>query len=541
MLKEWRILLLLFVIGVSFMALGPGYEQRQDDVRLTFTGLQDNLGTEFTGGTRLLLSIESNKTGPELKTLAEEIQGVLRIRANGIPQIRDPTITVVNIDGWKIRLEAATAGNNSAETIKELIAQEGQFEARMPIPVEGTRRFNLTQSYRFRNLEGTLDVDRYGNGEIEELNQTYEVGKRFELENAIFVYQNLTDGVAQVEVVGYSGQDIQEVLESTQRTQGRTTSFQVQLSSEATERFFQIAKNYEPGNPSRGGSQLVLESGEPAMLHYYLDGTLRDQLTVAAVFRTQKISDPSIQTSGNTSAESRREAQRLQSILKSGQLPAPVKVEAQSTLGSSLASEFMTVSILSIVLSLVAVGFLVLVRYRNPKIAIPLVLTGSSEVFILLGLWFSTFGELTLAAVAGIIAAVGTGVDDQIIITDESTDKIQSWTKRMKRAFFVIFTSAASTIGAMVPILSPGFAAMLVGASGLGLVGYTYYSRRTNPHYVAIGAFAVAVSFLIGPFAGQGAALVDIHGFATTTILGIMVGITITRPAYSTILEYIEK
>jgi preprotein translocase subunit SecD len=202
----------------------------------------------------------------------------------------------------------------------------------------------------------------------------------------------------------------------------------------------------------------------------------------------------------------------------------------------------MQASILSILGSLVAVGFLIYVRYRNPKLVVPIVFTGASEVLILMGLWFSTVATLSLSAVAGIIAAVGTGVDDQIIITDQSDrDTVKGWKQRMKTAFFVIFTSAASTIGAMTPILSPSFSTIMIGAAGVGLIGYNRYTRNSNPHYIAIGAAAIAISVFVSQLSLSAAALSEIHEFASTTIVGIMVGIAVTRPAYAKILEEIER
>lgn len=200
----------------------------------------------------------------------------------------------------------------------------------------------------------------------------------------------------------------------------------------------------------------------------------------------------------------------------------------------------MAASILSIIGALLAVGVLIFVRYRNPKLVAPIVLTGASEVFILLGLWFTSFATLSLSAIAGIIAAVGTGVDDQIIITDESDRKtVKDWKQRMKTAFFVIFTSAASTIGAMVPILSPRFSAIMVGAAGLGLIGYSQYKDSAGSHYIAVGAMALTVGAFATTFPLS--SLQQITEFATTTILGILVGITITRPAYSKVLEHMEN
>lgn len=202
----------------------------------------------------------------------------------------------------------------------------------------------------------------------------------------------------------------------------------------------------------------------------------------------------------------------------------------------------MSAAVISILASLVAVGGLIYLRYGDPRLVLPIVITGASEVYILLGIFFSTFITLDLASIAGIVAAVGTGVDDQIIITDESgRDKIRDWTKRLKRAFFVIFTSAASTIGAMMPIVSPSLSNLAIGAAGVGLIAYDLYTSKTKPHHLLLGALAVAVSAVAFTMNPSSFALQSVRGFAITTILGVMVGITITRPAYAKFLEYLEN
>ncbi|HIP75219.1 MAG TPA: preprotein translocase subunit SecD, partial [Thermococcus paralvinellae] len=103
--------------------------------------------------------------------------------------------------------------------------------------------------------------------------------------------------------------------------------------------------------------------------------------------------------------------------------------------------------------------------------------------------------NLDLPSIAGIIAAIGTGVDQQIVITDEllgrekreKITKRSSILKRMGRAFFVILASATTTV--------------------------------------------VAMSFLFKFFVG------GLRGFAFTTILGVLIGISITRPAYAEIAK----
>lgn len=274
----------------------------------------------------------------------------------------------------------------------------------------------------------------------------------------------------------------------------------------------------------------------------YVDGQQRSSLNMGSVFKQQVITQPSINGGGDSASDARAQMKELQAILQSGSLPSPINIDSVSTISSSLGGQFMSAAVLSIVASLVAVGGLIYLRYGNPRLVVPIVITGSSEVFILLGAFFSTFITLDLASIAGIIAAVGTGVDDQIIITDESgNDKIRDWKKRLKRAFFVIFTSAASTIGAMAPIVSPSISNMAIGAAGLGLIGYDFYTRRTKPHHILIGSMAVAVSAVAFTLNPSGFALQSIRGFAITTILGVLVGISITRPAYAKILEYLEK
>ena len=114
-----------------------------------------------------------------------------------------------------------------------------------------------------------------------------------------------------------------------------------------------------------------------------------------------------------------------------------------------------------------------------------------SEVVLLLGFAALVGWNIDLAAIAGVIIAVGTGVDDQIIITDETLKKEASqyggFAQRLKRAFFIIMAAYFTTAVAMLPLV----------------------------------------------FAGAGL----LKGFALTTIAGITIGVFITRPAYGSIIE----
>jgi preprotein translocase subunit SecD len=121
-----------------------------------------------------------------------------------------------------------------------------------------------------------------------------------------------------------------------------------------------------------------------------------------------------------------------------------------------------------------------------------MVVTALSEVFILLGFVSLVQYPLNLSHLAGFIAVIGTGVDDLIIIADEILQQGQVETgrvfqSRFRKAFWVIGAAAATTIVAMLPMV----------------------------------AFPLA----------------DLSGFAIITIVGVLIGVLVTRPAYGDILR----
>lgn len=538
LMKEWRIWVLVVALLGSTVALGPHYEEVDGDVTLA-TSIDDRKSIEFSGGSRILLGLQSNETGEDLKEQTDQIVRILQLRLSNAG-IADTNVRSIDLGGGTHKIQVQTGSSNTTQ-LKELISQQGSFEARMPIVIpEGTtKNFTIDEEYRFQYGDGTVTA-RNSTGVIGD----YSEGESFTVNENTFYYVNQTNQSARMEVVAYSGEDIIEVLTSQGRLSGSSGSyqwsFQIAIDSSAAERVQKIAKNYET-IITRGGSQLGLESGQAARLTYYVDGEESTSLTVAASFKRQVITQPSIQGGAETRSDAVNERNRLQAILQSGRLPVPVQIESVNQISSSLGDEFLYASGLSILAALIGVGGVVYLRYRDPRVVIPIVLTGASEIYILLGFWFTSFGTLSLSAIAGIIAAVGTGVDDQIIITDESgREKIASWSDRMKKAFFVIFTSAASTIGAMAPVVQPGLMSLMVGMAGAGLIGYSLYSRDASIHYVGIGAFALMIGVVTSTLEPSASALQSIHEFAWTTIWGIMIGILITRPAYAKTIEYIK-
>jgi preprotein translocase subunit SecD len=178
--------------------------------------------------------------------------------------------------------------------------------------------------------------------------------------------------------------------------------------------------------------------------------------------------------------------------MSAGSLPVNVQVVSSGQVPAEQGSMFKTVVIIAMILAQCAIGAIMFFRYREPRIILPMFLTSIFEVIILLGVAAFINWEIDLPSVAGIIAVIGTGIDQLIIITDEvmTTGKSPTTKKilqKLSAAFKIIVSSAATVVVAMIPLWYMGFGAL--------------------------------------------------KGFAITTILGVFIGILITRPAYGRIIS----
>lgn len=268
--------------------------------------------------------------------------------------------------------------------------------------------------------------------------------------------------------------------------------FRVDVSPESAKKHAELTKNLSVELVN--GNQYLSEK-----LELYLDDELVDSLYISADLKGQEATSFVIEGPGTGSTkeaainDALENMKRLQTVLITGSLPVKLDIAKMDVVSPTLGKEFLKSALLAILAAIAAVGVVVFVRYRKLKIALPIVLTGISEVIITLGVASAIRWNLDLAAIAAILAAVGTGVDDQIVITDEvlSGEKIYDWKERIKRAFFIIMAAYFTVVVAMLPLW----------AMGAGLL----------------------------------------KGFAIITIIGVSIGVFITRPAYAHIVEALLK
>jgi len=110
----------------------------------------------------------------------------------------------------------------------------------------------------------------------------------------------------------------------------------------------------------------------------------------------------------------------LQAILSTGSLPVRLEVVKTDSISPALGAGFIKNAVIAGIFAIIAVCAIIAIRYKEWRITIPIIITILSEVILILGFAALIGWRMDIAAIAAIIIAVGSGVDDQIIISDET-------------------------------------------------------------------------------------------------------------------------
>lgn len=267
-------------------------------------------------------------------------------------------------------------------------------------------------------------------------------------------------------------------------------AFTIYLSQEAAQRHADITSDISVD--FEGGGQYLTEN-----LTLVLDDTEVDALRISRNLQGQVTNQISIQGSGSglTQQEALAQAQanmnELQTILITGSLPYQLNIVKLDTISPTLGHQFSTLVLLAGGAAILSVGVIIFVRYRKVKLSLALLLTAFSELLIILGIASFIKWNLDLPSIAGILATIGTGVDQQIVILDEArSGKDGGVGRRIKRALFIVMTAYVTSLVSLMPL-----------------------------YWAGAGLF---------------------KGFAITSIIGITAGVFITRPAFADIVKKLE-
>jgi preprotein translocase subunit SecD len=247
---------------------------------------------------------------------------------------------------------------------------------------------------------------------------------------------------------------------------------------------------------------LGLDPANPGYLdkqiEFYVDDSLTTSLFISEGL--QGLETTQIQISGSGQGPDRESAfedaeqsmKQMQTILITGSLPYKLEIEKLDTISPLLGQKFTNLILLTALVALVAVALVIFLRYKNFKASLALLFTGFSEIIILLGIASAIKWNLDLPSIVGILVMIGTGVDQQIVILDESLSKrAGSMKEKLRWGLYIVMAAYFTTMFSLIPLWW----------AGAGLL----------------------------------------RGFMVTTLIGLTIGVLITRPAFADMLKILER
>lgn len=459
------------------------------ELRLNRLGISD-VSVRPWGESNIMVEVSGTSAEKEasvIKILQEQgvyearIDGVVAVKGSDIVRVDPPEVRQSSYEGinWNVPFTITKeAGQNFANVAKG----KGGYPVDMFLdrPANSVIIMNNNMYKSLTGLPSDLNISGIDvNVSIPEIENVFSIERRIGDDIKILTFTNSSEIPSLLK--NYVGDKERVIVLATENEVGRDIYNQIAAMGFKTER------------------EIMAENESQSAYFSRVVGLMNSPLLSENLATGEASATPSyvIQGVSATSEEAIKETSELKIILQSGALPVATEIVGKSFISPTLGSEFIKQVLIAGLAALLAVAAIVFIRYRKIYISLPIILISFSEIIIILGVASVIHWTIDLAAMAGIIAAIGTGVDHQIVITDESLmekgekRKRKSIKKRVEHAFFIIFTSAFTTIGAMAPLA-----------------------------YLSLGM---------------------LRGFAVTTIIGLLIGITITRPAYGNIAKILLK
>ena len=469
-IKNWQVALVIILVAASIVAINPHFENGEFTTNLQF-------GLDLQTGTWLQMEFQSEVVGFQtdltttqfITNLQKNLDAEIYLVGDNRLEIRqlvpeDQLRQIFTDSGGTLTSYEVGVSRETAEQVKTILENK--------LNSLGTKNANVNPLIGFNGVAHYIRVELAGVSLAEAKDI---VGKQGKFEIRIHTTGNETEHVLYGDTITSVGIPSQEPPGS------NSWGVSFTLSDQGADQFRQAAIQYGAvTNPDSHRLDMLLDD-----VVVYSAPLSQD---LAAKIQTEPIRQLFASTgSGDAGLQS---AKNLEIHLRAGALPVDVVVAGAGYTPANFSDYYKLMIVIAGLLALVAVGLVIFYRYREPTIVLPMIATNIAEIIILLG--FATFiQQLDLAAIAGLIAVLGTGIDQLVVITDEilHEGKVPSPTlyqKRLTRALGIIMVSAATVVIAMLPLA-------LLDLSSL-------------------------------------------RGFAIITILGVLIGVLITRPAYGKII-----
>ena len=471
-LLDWRVATLIILVILSIIAISPLFDNKGN---LT-TKLQ--YGLDLQNGAWIQLQYRAEVVGFTTDgDITEFISNISRSLDTEVLRVDQNHLEIRKYYDQESleRLFAASGGTITSyqQGVSKSTAEEVKKILENKLNTLGTK------DARVNTLTGLNNVAQYVRVELAgvDIKQASElVGKQGRFEIRIQTVGNQTEHVLWGDAITSVGTEQKEVM------QGNSWGVPFTISESGANSLREAAIKYG----------LIADPNNHHLIMILDNKTVFDA-PMSSSAASGLASNPNRQWVANTGTgeSGQKAAQTLKIHLHAGALPVDVRIAGSGTVTAEQGQQNKYVAVYAAILALITVGLVIYFRYREPGIVLPMILINASEMIILLGFISAIQFQMDLPTIAGLIAVLGTGIDQLVIITDEilHEGKVPSpnlYLKRLSRALMIIVTAAATVVIAMVPLM-------------------------------------------VMP-------LTTLQGFALITIMGVLVGVIVTRPAYGRII-----
>ncbi len=431
------------------------------------TNIPFQLGLDLRGGSQLTLEVRPTEEIKKITTNEMEgVKAVLDKRVNGLG-VSDSQLQTMGTNQLLLELPGEQDPSGAAKVLGETALLEFRLQK---VGTESQLKDLQSKRNRVESFIELLEKNKNSSQLVKEINVNTEISKLFE--NYNIQTNQILDYDQFILLRNYINKDIALLFEPTsltgkyltnagRRQDQNTNNWEVTLSfnSEGGDKFADLTKSI---------------AGTSRLLGIVIDGISYSEASVGKQFESAGITGGAATISGNFSAD---DARNLEVQLRGGALPLPIEIIQIRSIGPSLGTQNIRLSLFAALTGLIFVGVFMVYIYKIAGFVAVIALS----FYALFNLSFYALlpVTLTLPGIAGFILSIGMAVDANVLIFERLKEElrkgntlIRSIDASFKNAFSSIIDGHLTTLISCITLfyLGTGFVKGFAATLGIGVL-----------------------------------------------------------------------
>ena len=431
------------------------------------TNIPFQLGLDLRGGSQLTLEVQPTEQITKITAIEMEgVKAVLDKRVNGLG-VSDSQLQTVGKNQLLLELPGEQDPTGAAKVLGETallefrIQRNGTDSQLRSLQTLRNRVESFIKLLEENNNSGQLIKEINLNDDINKLFEEYKIqsGQILDYEQFILLRNEINKDIANLfDPTTLTGQYL---TNAGRRQDQNTNNWEVTLNfnSEGGDKFAEITKSI---------------AGTSRLLGIVIDGISYSEASVGRQFETAGITGGAATISGNFTAD---DARNLEVQLRGGALPLPIEIIQIRTIGPSLGTQNIRLSLFAALTGLLFVGLFMIFTYKLAGFVAVLAL--SFYALFTLSIYALLPVTLTLPGIAGFILSIGMAVDANVLIFERLKEElrngntlIRSIDASFKNAFSSIIDGHLTTLISCATLfyLGTGFVKGFAATLGIGVL-----------------------------------------------------------------------